>query len=98
MFVVRYTWQFQDATFAKARKLFTGVQPPETNLLRGARDYEAVTGVNNTLALEWEFDNLQDWEKFSAMFFADPKIAKQLSEWPDAEISTTEIWKITARG
>ncbi len=95
MFVIRYTWQFRDANMVKARQVFTAIHPPETTLLRGARGYESVTGNSNTLALEWEFESLQDWEKFGGFFFTDPKIAGLLSEWPDAEISTREIWKTT---
>ena len=94
MFVIRYTWHFRYTSFVKARKLFPLIQPPETTLLRGVRAYESLTGAANTLALEWEFDSLQDWEKFSALFFADPKNAEPLREYPDAETSTLEIWKL----
>jgi hypothetical protein len=94
MIVIRYTWHYQDTDFQKARKMFTVVKVPQTNLLRGARGYESVTGTSYTLALEWEFESLSDWEKFSAQFFGLPENIELFRNYPEANIQTTEVWKM----
>jgi hypothetical protein len=92
MIVIRFTWHYQEANFEKARKMFSEVKMPEPSLLRGARGYESVTGTANTLALEWEFDSLSDWEKFSEQFFALPGNVELFRDHPEAHIQTTEVW------
>jgi hypothetical protein len=93
MIVIRYTWCYQKTSFQKARKMFTEVKVPQTNLLRGTRAYESVTGTGYMLALEWEFESLSDWEKFSAQFFGLPENVELLRNYPEANVQTTEVWR-----
>jgi hypothetical protein len=93
MIVIRITWHYSHMNFNKARKLFTEVKIPQTNLLRGARGYEAVTGTGYTMALEWEFDRLSDYETFREQFNKLPENIEIFRDYPESNVQTTEIWK-----
>ena len=97
MIVVRYTWQNIPAShFEEARKLWMEIGPPESSVLRGVRDYLSKTGPGNTLALEWEFDSLADWEAFLSQFAAVPEYADKFRRWDELvpNAATIEIWDL----
>jgi hypothetical protein len=100
MVVVRYTWHYQSSRFGKAQQLVQEANVPEASALRGWRAYRSRTGTTNTVALEWEFESLADWEAFAAQFFALPANADYFRKWMEVEPSsgTCEVWDVIARG
>ena len=96
MVVIRYTWHIDASHFEEVRKLFMEIGPPESSALRGVRSYQSRTGLENTLALEWEFESLAKWEEFLPQFYALPKNADKLRKWNELVpgSATTEIWDL----
>ncbi len=82
----------------KAREASLKISPPQASKLRGYRFYECSVGPGDTMALEWDFDCLADYEEFLTLFFAAPENAEGLSQWPDSVSSTTEIWELKEKG
>ena len=99
MIVVRYTWHVE-ANFAEVRKLFMEITMPEVSALRGGRGYQAKTGLDRTLALEWEFDSLADWEKFVPQFWGNPANADKFRRWNELTnaAATIEVWELLRSG
>ena len=99
MVVIRYTWHIE-AHFEEARKVWMEVRTPESSALRGFRGYQARTGLTNTLALEWEFESLADWEAFLPQFAALPANAEKLRRWDELVPggATVEIWDLLESG
>jgi hypothetical protein len=95
MVVIRYTWHVSTPQYAEARKAWTEVRPPKS-ALRRARTYEARTGLARTLALEWEFDSLKDWEEFLPQFGALPENADPFRRWNELVPggATIEVWDL----
>jgi len=83
MVVIRHTWHIEAPRFEEARKVFMEVKLPESKALRGVRGYRSRTGLANTLALEWEFESLAEWEEFSAQFGALPENAALFRKWAE---------------
>ena len=96
MIVVRYTWHIEAPRYEEVCKLFTSMGVPEAGTLRGVRGYQARTGVTNTLALEWEFDSLGDWERFWEQFAAVPENVEKLRRWDELVpgSGTCEVWDL----
>ena len=76
------------------------VKAPKSSALRGSRDYEAKTGPGNTLALEWEFDSLADWEAFLSQFGAVRENVEKFRRWDELVLggATVEIWDLLDSG
>jgi hypothetical protein len=100
MIVVRFTWHYQGTRFATAQRLVTEPSMPESTALRGWRVYRSRTGLQDTIALEWEFENLADWEGFSAEFFALPANVEFFRKWREVEpdSSICDVWEVIATG
>ena len=96
MVVIRYTWHIDTPRFEEARKLWMEVRPPEPSALRGFRGYQSRTGLENRLALEWEFESLAKWEEFLPQFAALPENADKLRRWGElvSASATVEIWDL----
>jgi hypothetical protein len=60
------------------------------------RLYVPETGTFNTIAMEWEIENLADYEKSWAEYFASPETAKFMEKWNELTETggTNEIWKL----
>ena len=99
MVVIRMTWHI-GAHFEEARKLFTEIKPPESSALRGGRAYQSRTGLENTLALEWEFESLAKWAEFLPQFAALPQNADKFRKWNELVPvgATIEIWDLLESG
>jgi hypothetical protein len=99
MVVIRYTWHIW-AHFEEARKLFTEIRPPEPSALRAYRAYQSRTGLEHTLALEWEFESLAKWEEFLPQFAALPQNADKFRKWDELvpSAATVEIWDLLGSG
>ena len=61
-----------------------------------ARVYVSETGLFDTIAMEFEFENLGEYEKTWVEYFASPEAASFLEKW--AEVTepggTNEIWRL----
>jgi hypothetical protein len=99
MIVVRYTWHI-GAHFQEALKAWMEVKPPESSLLRAYRAYQSRTGLEHTLALEWEFESLTKWEEFLPQFAALPANAEAFRRWDELvpNGATVEIWDLLGSG
>ena len=82
------------------RKLFTEIGPPESSALRACRCYQSRTGLTNTLALEWEFESLAEWEGFLPQFSALPENADKFRKWNELVPAgaTVEVWDLLESG
>lgn len=96
MVVIRMSWHVDSPHMDEALKAMRASKPPKGSVLRGGRLYRARTGHHNTLAVEWEFDSLADWETFSAQLFASPENAPFFRRWAELAPlgSTTEVWNL----
>ena len=99
MIVVRYTWQI-GAHFEEVRKVWSEIRVPESSPLRAYRSYQSRTGYNKTLALEYEFESLADWEAFLAQLFTLPANADKFRRWDELVPggAMVEIWDLTHSG
>ena len=61
-----------------------------------ARLYVSETGSFDTIAMEFEFENLKEYEKSWAEYFASPEAAPFLEEWTEITETggTNEIWRL----
>jgi hypothetical protein len=100
MVVIRREWRYLASRFSQARQVVMDGKMPESSVLRGWRVYASRTGAGNTIALEWEFESLANWEEFSAQFFAMPENAEVFRKWLEIEPSseTTEVWEVIGTG
>lgn len=96
MIVIRYTWHIDASHMEEVRKLFLAIQPPPASALRQGRGYQSRTGVENTLALEWEFESLAEWEAFLPQFSAYPPNADKFRRWGELVpgSATIEVWDL----
>jgi len=99
MIVVRYTWHI-GAHFQEVRKVWGEIKLPESSPLRAYRGYLARTGYNKTIALEYEFESLADWEAFLPQLFALPANAEAFRRWDELvpNGATVEIWDLLGSG
>jgi len=60
------------------------------------RLYVAETGAFDTIAMEWELENMAEYEKQWAEYFASPDTNKFMEKWYEfTEIGgTNEIWNL----
>ena len=60
------------------------------------RVYTSHTGPVNTLAMEWEFENLAEYEQYWAESDAKPETAAFLEKWNELRepVGATEIWEL----
>ncbi len=92
MIVVRYEWRFQRSQMQEVLKMFFAVNVPEKSELLNYRSYKSITGLEETLALEWEFESMAKWEEFQPKFGAANREA--LRDWPNAIQSKIEVWQV----
>jgi hypothetical protein len=76
------------------------VKPPEAKGLRGYRTYSSRTGQTNTIALEWEFDSLAEWEQFMPHFATAPVNAELFRKWDELVpgSSVCDVWDLLGSG
>jgi len=61
-----------------------------------ARVYVSETGLFDTIAIEFEFESLEEYEKSWAEYFSSPEASPFLKKWTEITETggTNEIWRL----
>ncbi|MCK4782615.1 MAG: hypothetical protein KAV87_02610 [Desulfobacteraceae bacterium] len=93
MIVNRRTFVVKRGRFEEAVALFMA-EIERTNTV--SRVYVPETGLFDTIAMEQEYESLEEYEKDLSEYFASPEAAQFLEKWYDLTETggTNEIWRL----